>query len=576
MVEAKSAPAPVAVIGGGPAGSVAALCLRRLDREVHVFERLRFPRYRIGESLLPGTLSILHRLGVMDRVEAAGFVEKRAATFLWGADRPPWSFAFATPKTAPWVYDHGLQVDRAEFDQILLQVAGDAGAVVHEETEVLGVELPPGESESQVVWKNASGDGRLGASWVVDASGSHGVVARAHGLRRHDEYFRNLALWSYFRGGRRLEGDLRGNILSASFRDGWIWLIPLKGDVLSVGVVTGVESKSRIKSVGTESFYLRCLEQSPQASELLDGAERVGPVRAVREWSYIADSMCVDRAFLCGDAACFIDPLFSQGVHLATYSAMLAAAAIDRSLADPSCQKAVMQWYDATYRAAYDRYHKFICAFYADNGETDSRFWSDRKIRGATDARFRRADWFQAFAGSDSEDGSDAAAELTEGAALLAGLWEHGESDLSAGFDPKKLALRRIQWANRMLRDLKRLAEIRWRGREVRLVESWSVGRESFRLERATWLGDEAGRVATGYAATGEHQNLFAQLREHPLRYDDLAARLQSIDRSRTAMQWIVRLLEEGLLEAFDANGTPYRIPPLLHFGGVGGDDDLS
>src|SRR5436190_21679600 len=92
---------PVAIVGGGPAGSVAALCLRKLGREAVVYERFKFPRYRIGESLLPGTMSILSRLGVIDKVMAAGFTKKRAATFIWGGDRPPWSFTFATPKTAP-------------------------------------------------------------------------------------------------------------------------------------------------------------------------------------------------------------------------------------------------------------------------------------------------------------------------------------------------------------------------------------------------------------------------------------------------------------------------------------------
>ena len=93
----------VVIGGGGPAGSVAALCLRKLGRDVVVFEREKFPRYRVGESLLPGTMAILTRLGVMDKIKAANFVEKRAATFIWGPEQTPWTFTFSTPKTAPWV-----------------------------------------------------------------------------------------------------------------------------------------------------------------------------------------------------------------------------------------------------------------------------------------------------------------------------------------------------------------------------------------------------------------------------------------------------------------------------------------
>jgi len=119
----KKARNPVIVVGGGPAGSVAALCLRKLGCDVVVFEREKFPRYRLGESLLPGTMSILNRLGVMDRVEAASFVRKSAATFIWGPEQAPWTFTFATPRTAPWIYDHAYQVTRAEYDQILLDAA---------------------------------------------------------------------------------------------------------------------------------------------------------------------------------------------------------------------------------------------------------------------------------------------------------------------------------------------------------------------------------------------------------------------------------------------------------------------
>src|SRR3954470_19282669 len=120
----------VVIAGGGPAGSVAALCLRKLGREVTLLERQPFPRYRIGESLLPGTISILSRLGLAELIAAANFPKKRAATFVWGDDRPPWTFPFATPKALPWVFDHAYQVNRAEFDKILLDAAAERGAEV--------------------------------------------------------------------------------------------------------------------------------------------------------------------------------------------------------------------------------------------------------------------------------------------------------------------------------------------------------------------------------------------------------------------------------------------------------------
>jgi 2-polyprenyl-6-methoxyphenol hydroxylase-like FAD-dependent oxidoreductase len=115
--------AHVIIMGGGPAGSIAALTLQKLGHQVTVFEKEKFPRYRVGESFLPGTLSILHRLGLSEKIEQAGYVLKPSATFLWGKTEAPWTFSFSTPKTEDWVFDHAIQVLRSDFDQMLLEEA---------------------------------------------------------------------------------------------------------------------------------------------------------------------------------------------------------------------------------------------------------------------------------------------------------------------------------------------------------------------------------------------------------------------------------------------------------------------
>ena len=327
---------PVIVVGGGPAGSVAALCLRKLGRDVVVFEREKFPRYRLGESLLPGTMSILNRLGVMDRVEAANFVKKSAATFIWGPEQAPWTFTFATPRTAPWVYDHAYQVTRAEYDQILLDAARERGADVREEHEVTDIRVGADGGPVSVAWRNNGSTGALEGDFVIDASGTRGIVARKLGLRRFDRYFQNLAVWSYFRGGKRFGGDLEGNIFSVTCQEGWIWIIPLKDDIYSVGVVSDKASSARMREIGVEAFYRESLARCRLARDVLNGAERCDKVRVIRDWAYDASSVAMGRAFLCGDSACFIDPLFSQGVHLATYSAMLASAGSITSIGVPA------------------------------------------------------------------------------------------------------------------------------------------------------------------------------------------------------------------------------------------------
>ena len=570
---------PTAIIGGGPAGSIAALCLRKLGCDVELFEKTRFPRYRVGESLLPGTLSILKRLGVFERVEAAGFVKKRAATFLWGGDRAPWTFSFATPKTAPWVFDYGFQVNRDEYDKILLDAARDAGAAVHEECEVTSVD-PGGQSQAaEIQFHGTSGAGSKTCAFVVDASGTRGVVAQACGLRRSDAYFRNIALWSYFRGGKRFTGDLAGNVFSVTFDEGWIWIIPLKDDVYSVGVVTGAESATEIQRLGGQRFYEQSIGQCSAAKDILASAEQTAEIRVVKDWSYDSETLTVERAFLCGDAACFVDPLFSQGVHLATYSAMLAAAAIGHLLEHGEDYEPVRCWYEQSYRAVYGQYHKFLCAFYSDNEQPDSQFWSSRKLAAQGDERIQRAEWLSTLTGDDGSgrgSGRNEIEHLEEGASLLATLWRHSTPDLDAGFDEKELALRRVRWASGILKDLKRTRHIRWAGEQVDVVSSFEVGRESFRLERRLYLADQQGRAMTAHPMTAAHRELFESLIAEPLHYDVLASRLGKMDGQVSPLEMIMRLIEDGLLEAVDKSGEPYRMPRILRFAGVGGHDSFS
>jgi flavin-dependent dehydrogenase len=567
---------PVVVIGGGPAGSTAALCLRKLGHEVIVYERFKFPRHRIGESLLPGTCAILTRLGVFDKIEAAKFPIKRAATFIWGGDRPPWSFTFSTPKTAPWVFDHAYQVTRAEFDQILLNAAAERGAQVHEATEVTDIDLGSNGSPVSVTWKNGSGAGRVEADWLIDASGARGMVNQKLNLRRFDEYYKNMAVYSYFKGGKRFKGDLEGNIFSVTWKEGWMWIIPLKDDVYSVGIVTGIESNARIREMGAEAFYHEAIKSCPLAMEILGTAKQCDEMRIVREWAYESKQLSAGRAFLCGDSGCFIDPLFSQGVHLATYSATLAAAAIDHLWRHPEDDAQVRAWYDRSYRDAYLRYHKFVAGFYARNEEPNSQFWTSRRIEGAKDRRFDGKEWFTALSGQNVEAGASGAEEVEAGAAALADLWQHGRKEIDDNFSENELTTRRVLRAAQLVKEFQSMTAIRWKAAPARLWQWFKVHPGTFRLEKQHFLGDTGGRMMTAYAASEAHLELFAGLASQPLGFKELSARVKALQGQGTPLQVIGRLFEEGYLEGFDKDGQPVRIQATLRFGGVGAEDDMS
>ncbi|GAA3432632.1 chloramphenicol-biosynthetic FADH2-dependent halogenase CmlS [Kutzneria kofuensis] len=560
----------VAVIGGGPAGCVAALTLDKLGHEVEVYERDTFPRYRVGESLLPGTMSILNRLGLQDRIDAADFVKKPSATFLWGQDQAPWTFSFAAPRIAPWVFDHAVQVKREEFDQLLMDEARSRGIPVHEATTVTAVDLSAPDRVTLAL-RQGERTSQVSADYVIDAGGSGGPLSRQLGVRRYDEFYKNFAIWSYFALTDPFKGDLRGTTYSITFDDGWVWLIPVKEGLYSVGLVIDRSRAAEVREMGADAFYRATLPKARRAMEILGDAEMVDQVRIVQDWSYDAGHFSADRYFLCGDAACFTDPLFSQGVHLASQSAVSAAAAIDRMSAHQEEADAVHAWYNRSYRDAYEGYHQFLASFYtfASFTEPESEFWLKRRITESDDQRLARKQWFDRLSAGD-EDGDQAVSDFHDRAATMIRIGRHQRQELSDEYSESELDAARVRWIAELTKRLNSITRLVWTGSKVMLKPHYKVEPLSLRLAPVHVLADDGDRDLTQYAMDEDVRRVFQDMAEEGFGYRTLVKRLGAVGRQEISAQLVTRLMEAGLLTGYNADGEPVRIQGRLHFGGVG------
>jgi len=368
----------VVVIGGGPAGASAAGFLAQSGIRVMVLEREHFPRYHIGESLLSATLPILEALGVLPAIEQAGFTRKPGGTFIWGRHAEPWSFFF---REDPGGRPHAYQVVRAEFDHLLLRHAAALGVDVREGHRVHETHYD-GRRHVVRAANDAGGSLTATATYVIDASGQQALLGGRDRLREFNPFFKNLAVFGYFAGAQRLDGPLTGNILSAAFADGWFWFIPLHDGTTSVGAVVDARRFAGEAAGDPAPLYRRLVAACPAVAERVRAAELVSPVRVIRDYSYCSQRFYGPGYLLAGDAACFIDPVFSTGVHLACLSGYLAAQAVEVIVRGGN-EAAAQRRFDTRYRAAFERYVNFLYFFYDHHSDPDSYFWTARKILNA-------------------------------------------------------------------------------------------------------------------------------------------------------------------------------------------------
>jgi flavin-dependent dehydrogenase len=372
----------VLVVGGGPAGSSVATLLAREGFGVSLMEKEVFPRYHIGESLLPSCMPILDLLGARKKVDACGFQLKRGGYFDWGGEQ--WDITFGDPSED---YSYSYQVVRSDFDQLLLDHAKSQGVSVLEGTEVKRLRFD-GARPRIAIWSPVDRDARtqeqeIGFDFLIDASGRAGLMTKRHlHTRRHHEVFRNIAIWGYWNGAKNLPTGPEGAIAICSVSDGWFWGIPLHDGRLSVGLVTHKETfaSKRKEGVSPDRIYHEAIRECPVIIDLLAPAELVAPLRIEQDYSYTSERFAGPGYFLVGDAACFLDPLLSTGVHLAMYSALLAAASLASVLRGEVGEEVAGDFYEQTYRRAYLRLLVVVSKLYQQYSGKDSYFWEAQQL----------------------------------------------------------------------------------------------------------------------------------------------------------------------------------------------------
>lgn len=385
MTETNEQRADVVVVGGGPGGSTAATMIAKAGHRVVLLEKERFPRYQIGESLLPSTVhGVCEMLGVTDELAKHNFPVKRGGTFRWGKNAEPWTFTFALSRKLAGPTSTAYQVDRAKFDHILLQNAAKNGVDVREEHDVLALtEDEEGRTDGVRVRTEDGVEREIKARYVVVAAGNADALYKSVAPRIQSPFFQNVALFGYYEGGKRLPAPNSGNVLSVAFSDGWFWYIPLSDELTSVGAVVAAD-KAHLLQGQREQAMNSLIEKCPMIADYLAEARRVthgmhGELRIRKDYSYCNSAFWRPGAVLVGDAACFVDPVFSTGVHLATYSGLLAARSVNTSLDGQLAENACFAEYEARYRREYQLFYQFLQSMYDLNRDESSYFWEARK-----------------------------------------------------------------------------------------------------------------------------------------------------------------------------------------------------
>ena len=360
----------VAIIGGGPAGSTAATLLSKAGRRVIVLERDKFPRFHIGESLLPFSMETFTRLGIQEKLRA-GFVEKFGGEIAEAGGEKAAKFYFKDGFGSRT--DRSYQVTRSKFDKMLLDHAAELGAEVREETMVENVDFDQDgatlflrrDAVLRVLGRaEARPSENIRALYVIDASGRNSVIGNKFKLKKSYQHLQKLSLFAHYEGLEREEGIDGTLTRMVRTLQSWFWIIPLENDRTSIGVVLeAADFKS--SGLSAEEFFERAIAEQPLVRNRIGAGRRVSQVYTAADFSYRSERLTGDRWLLAGDAAGFIDPVFSSGVFLAVLAGEQAADVLHEVLDHPKRARRLFRHYERLINRAMDVYLRFVESWYA-------------------------------------------------------------------------------------------------------------------------------------------------------------------------------------------------------------------